>query len=256
MRKVELIRGVSHAVSLTCLINRLEVVRRESSLRLAGKGQYATVERAHGVELRPFCFAYGAKGQQFVQAVDISASPMKITQITPMNYACPKDLIKGHAMTYIPRIADEILGFKLETFGATLIVGPKGCGKTTTAKQQARSFVELQDEDRREGYLAVAASQPSRLLIGENPRLIDEWQDAPKIWGAVRKSVDDRQENGLYILTGSTSQVADTPHTGTMRISRMEMQPMSLFESGESNGTVSLGGSSTLPNRSTAASRR
>lgn len=143
-------------------------------------------------------------------------------------------------MTYIPRIADELLRFKLEAFGATLIVGPKGCGKTTTAKQQARSVIELQDEDRRDGYLAVAASQPSRLLIGDNPRLIDEWQDAPKIWGAVRKSVDDRQENGLYILTGSTSQQTETPHTGTMRISRMEMGPMSLFESGESDGSVSL----------------
>lgn len=145
-------------------------------------------------------------------------------------------------MTYISRIADSLLGFKLEAFGATLIVGPKGCGKTTTAKQQARSFIELQDEDKREGYLAVAATQPSRLLLGDNPRLIDEWQDAPKIWGAVRKSVDDRQENGLYILTGSTSQPAKTPHTGTMRISRMEMYPMSLFESGESNGAVSLKG--------------
>ena len=143
-------------------------------------------------------------------------------------------------MEYRKRIADELLDFRLEAFGATLIVGPKGCGKTTTAKQKARSFIELQDEDRREGYLAVAASQPSRLLNGATPRLIDEWQDAPKIWGAVRKSVDDRQENGLYILTGSTSQTTETPHTGTMRISRMEMLPMSLFESDESNGSVSL----------------
>ena len=133
-----------------------------------------------------------------------------------------------------------MLEFKLECFGATLIVGPKGCGKTTTAKQQARSIVELQDEDNRDAYLAVAAAQPSRLLLGKNPRLIDEWQDAPKLWGAVRKSVDDRQENGLYILTGSTSQIVETPHTGTMRISRMEMLPMSLHESGESNGAVSL----------------
>lgn len=148
----------------------------------------------------------------------------------------------GRAMNYRTRIADEALDFKLESFGATLIVGPKGCGKTTTAKQHANSWIELQDEDRRDGYLAVAATQPSRLLMGEKPRLIDEWQDAPKIWGAVRKSVDDLQENGLYILTGSTSRVAETPHTGTMRISRMEMLPMSLFESGESNGAVSLHG--------------
>lgn len=143
-------------------------------------------------------------------------------------------------MAYMSRVADELLRFKLEAFGATLIVGPKGCGKTTTAKQQARSIIELQDEDKREGYLAVASSQPSRLLAGENPRLIDEWQDAPKLWGAVRKSVDDRQETGLYILTGSSSQMPSTPHTGTMRISRMEMLPMSLFESGESSGQVSL----------------
>lgn len=144
-------------------------------------------------------------------------------------------------MEYRKRIADELLDFKLEAFGATLIVGPKGCGKTTTAKQKAKSYIELQDEDKRDGYLAVASSQPSRLLKGDTPRLIDEWQDAPKIWGAVRKSVDDMQENGLYILTGSTSQTVKTPHTGTMRISRMQMPPMSLFESGESNGSVSLG---------------
>ncbi len=143
-------------------------------------------------------------------------------------------------MEYKTRIADQILAEKLETFGATLIIGPKGCGKTTTARQKAASVIEFQDEDRREDYLSVAGSQPSRLLIGDNPRLFDEWQDAPKIWGAIRKSVDDRQEVGLYILTGSTSQTVDTPHTGTGRISTMKMYPMSLYESGESNGTVSL----------------
>ena len=143
-------------------------------------------------------------------------------------------------MKYMSRIADSLLDFKLESFGATLIVGSKGCGKTTTAKQKANSFIELQDEDNRDAYLAVANAQPSKLLVGKNPRLIDEWQDAPKIWGAVRKSVDDRQENGLYILTGSTSQAVKTPHSGTMRISRMEMLPMSLCESGESNGQVSI----------------
>ncbi len=143
-------------------------------------------------------------------------------------------------MQYRKRVVDDALDFKLETFGATLIVGPKGCGKTTTAKQHAKSVIELQDEDNRDAYLSVAESQPSRLLVGANPRLIDEWQDAPKLWGAVRKSVDDRQENGLYILTGSSSQNVEVPHTGTMRISRLEMLPMSLHESGESNGQVSL----------------
>lgn len=142
--------------------------------------------------------------------------------------------------SYKKRIADQLLDVKLKAFGATLIVGPKGCGKTTTAKQRAKSVIEFQDEDKRENYLAVAKEMPSKLLIGENPRLFDEWQDAPKLWGAIRKSVDDRGEKGLYILTGSSSQTVDTPHTGTMRISTMTMYPMSLYESEESNGTVSL----------------
>ncbi len=141
---------------------------------------------------------------------------------------------------YRPRIADALLEFKLESFGAVLIVGPKGCGKTTTAKKHSRSFIEFQDEDLREKYLLVAEEQPSRLLKGDKPRLFDEWQDAPKIWGSIRKSVDDEGTNGLYILTGSSSKNVKTPHTGTMRISTLEMLPMSLFESGESNGSVSL----------------
>lgn len=141
---------------------------------------------------------------------------------------------------YKKRIADSLLDLKLETFGATLIVGPKGCGKTTTAKEKAKSVIEFQDEDKREGYLQVAENMPSKLLIGDNPRLFDEWQDAPKIWGAIRKSVDDRNETGLYILTGSSSQDIDTPHTGTTRISTLKMYPMSLYESGESSGEVSL----------------
>lgn len=143
-------------------------------------------------------------------------------------------------MTYKKRIVDNLLELKLESFGATLIVGPKGCGKTTSAKQKAKSFIEFQDEEQRDNLLAVAKTSPSRLLIGEKPRLFDEWQDAPKLWGAIRKSVDDLGENGLYILTGSSSQEIDTPHTGTMRISRLQMLPMSLYESEESNGSVSL----------------
>lgn len=145
-----------------------------------------------------------------------------------------------HMKNYKKRIADRLLKLKLEAFGATLIVGPKGCGKTTTAKQQAKSVIEFQDEDMRDKYLSVANNVPSKLLIGDNPRLFDEWQDAPKIWGAIRKSVDDRNESGLYILTGSSSQTVNTPHTGTTRISTLKMYPMSLFESEESSGEISL----------------
>lgn len=143
-------------------------------------------------------------------------------------------------MNYKKRIADELLDLKLEAFGATLIIGPKACGKTTTAKQKAKTIIEFQDEDLREKYLSVAKLMPSKLLLGEKPVLFDEWQDAPKIWGAIRKSVDDLNESGLYILTGSSSVKTDTPHTGTGRISTLAMYPMSLYESDESNGKVSL----------------
>lgn len=143
-------------------------------------------------------------------------------------------------MEYKKRIIDSELDLKLESFGATLIVGPKGCGKTTSAKQKAKSVVEFQDEEVRENLLATVDAAPSRLLAGEKPRLFDEWQDAPKLWGSVRKSVDDLGENGLYILTGSSSREIALPQTGTLRISRLKMYPMSLYESGESNGTVSL----------------
>ena len=102
-------------------------------------------------------------------------------------------------MNYKKRIVDDLLDLKLESFGATLIVGPKGCGKTTSAKQKAKSFIEFQDEEQRENLLAVAKTSPSRLLLGEKPRLFDEWQDAPKLWGAIRKSVDDLGENGFAV---------------------------------------------------------
>ena len=143
-------------------------------------------------------------------------------------------------MNYLPRTVDGLLERRLAAFGAVNIVGPKGCGKTTTAKQRAASVVEFQDEDAREGLLQVAQMQPSRLLIGPKPRLFDEWQDAPKIWGAVRKSVDDEAAKGLYILTGSSASDVETPHTGTLRISTLEMLPMSLAESGDSNGEASV----------------
>ncbi|MBQ9001778.1 MAG: ATP-binding protein [Eggerthellaceae bacterium] len=145
-------------------------------------------------------------------------------------------------MKYFPRIADGLLDLTLEAFGAALIQGPKGCGKTTTAKQRARTVVEFQDEDVRENLLKIANTAPSKLLLGDKPILFDEWQDAPKVWGAIRKDVDDTGEVGGYLLTGSSSRDADVPHTGTLRISRLQMLPMSLYESGESDGSVSLAG--------------
>lgn len=141
---------------------------------------------------------------------------------------------------YIKRISDDLLEANLRAFGGVLIEGVKGCGKTTSAKRMAKSTIEFQDEEKRDMYLAIARDHPSELLKGARPRLFDEWQDAPKIWGAIRKSIDDEQLIGAYILTGSSSSKVNTPHTGTLRIARMKMYPMSLFESGDSNGTVSL----------------
>ena len=143
-------------------------------------------------------------------------------------------------MNYRRRIVDSLLDQKLESFGGVLITGPKGCGKTTTGKQKAKSVIEFQDEEKRDNYLFAADNQPSVLLKGAKPILFDEWQDAPEIWGAIRKSIDDEQKTGLYILTGSSSQSVDVHHTGTLRISTLRMNPLSLFESGESNGTVSI----------------
>lgn len=144
-------------------------------------------------------------------------------------------------LNYMPRTVDKELDLRLEAFGATLIVGPKWCGKTTTGEQKAKSILRLQDPDRRDGYLATARTKPSLLLKGANPRLIDEWQMAPVLWDAVRSAVDQRQEEGLFILTGSTSvDNSHIMHSGTGRISRMKMYPMSLFESEESSGEISL----------------
>ena len=142
---------------------------------------------------------------------------------------------------YLHRIIDSELELRLEASGATLIIGPKWCGKTTTAEQQAKSVLKMQDPDMREAYLATASTKPSLLLKGENPRLIDEWQEAPVLWDAVRTAVDNRGEDGLFILTGSTSvDEKKIHHTGTGRISRLKMYPMSLFESMESSGKISL----------------
>lgn len=151
-------------------------------------------------------------------------------------------------MKYLPRIVDDELALRLEAFGAVQIVGPKWCGKTTTALQQAKSVLRLQDPDHRAGYLETARIRPSALLKGDAPRLIDEWQDAPTLWDAVRMEVDERGLKGQFILTGSTvmdekrnsSEENRRMHTGTGRISAMTMYPMSLFESQESSGEVSL----------------
>ena len=144
-------------------------------------------------------------------------------------------------MMYLSRMADKQLFQNLETFGAVLIEGPKWCGKTTTAMKQAKSVIELQDPDTREGFLATAKIRPSLLLIGDTPRLVDEWQVAPAIWDAVRVMVDKRGEPGQFILTGSNSiDKTQIMHSGTGRIARMQMYPMSLFESQESTGEISL----------------
>ena len=142
---------------------------------------------------------------------------------------------------YLPRVIDSILEEYLDAFGAVLIRGPKWCGKTTTAEQIAKSVLRMQDPDNFRAHLDMANFMPSRLLEGDTPRLIDEWQMAPVLWDAVRNAVDERQKVGQFILTGSTvinhEQIL---HSGTGRIAKIDMMPMSLFESDESNGTVSL----------------
>ncbi len=144
-------------------------------------------------------------------------------------------------MAYLKRTADVVLEERLEAFGAILIEGPKWCGKTTTAEQYAKSVIKLQDPDMRDEYLATAEAKPSLLLKGATPRLIDEWQDAPVLWDTVRTMVDNRQEQGQFILTGSnTVDKSKILHSGNSRISKMQMIPMSLWESCESNGKISL----------------
>ena len=145
-------------------------------------------------------------------------------------------------MTYYKRIADQVLQDRLNANGAVLIQGAKWCGKTTTALQTAKSSLFMQDPRTREQNLRLADIDPMFLLEGEIPRLIDEWQLAPKLWDAVRFAVDRRNDFGQFILTGSAVPFEDmsTYHSGTGRIARMTMRPMSLFESEDSNAQVSL----------------
>ena len=142
---------------------------------------------------------------------------------------------------YLRRIADKVLDTALEASGAVLIEGPKWCGKTRTAEQKAKSILYMQDPDHTASYLKAADTKPSLLLKGETPRLIDEWQMAPVLWDAVRFAVDQKRNRGQFILTGSAVPKDNAvQHTGTGRIARMMMRPMSLFESLESSGSVSL----------------
>jgi uncharacterized protein len=142
---------------------------------------------------------------------------------------------------YMPRLCDAELQIALQSSGAVLIEGAKWCGKTSTASKVSRSVLYMQDPDNAGSYLAMADTKPSLLLKGETPRLIDEWQMAPVLWDAVRFEVDKREKTGQFILTGSAVPSDNvTAHTGTGRISRLTLRPMSLFESLESNGAVSL----------------
>lgn len=143
---------------------------------------------------------------------------------------------------YINRIADSILEKKLKGKGAVLIQGPKWCGKTTTAEQISNSILYMAKPEDKEQNLTLADINPSLLLNGNTPRLIDEWQIAPKLWDAVRFEIDHRNLEGQFILTGSAVPVNmdEVTHTGTGRFAWLLMRPMSLYESGESNGNISL----------------
>ena len=143
---------------------------------------------------------------------------------------------------YRKRIADDILARKLEGKGAVLIEGPKWCGKTTTAEQIAASILYMDDPEKKEQNISMSELNPKRLLKGETPRLIDAWQLAPKLWDAIRFEVDHRRELGQFLLTGSAVPVdtKEITHSGTGRFTWLTMRPMSLYESGDSTGDVSL----------------
>ncbi|MCC8105570.1 MAG: DUF4143 domain-containing protein [Clostridiales bacterium] len=143
---------------------------------------------------------------------------------------------------YRKRIADDILKRKLEGKGAVLIEGPKWCGKTTTAEQIAASVLYMDDPEKKEQNITMSEISPKRLLIGAVPRLIDEWQLAPKLWDTIRFEVDHRDGLGQFILTGSAvpADTKEITHSGTGRFTWLTMRPMSLYESGDSSGDVSL----------------
>ena len=146
--------------------------------------------------------------------------------------------------TYYPRILDSLLKDELDAMGGVLIEGPKACGKTTTAEQCANSVIYMDDPLRRSQYRQMVETDISYILDGPAPRLIDEWQLATKIWDGVRYEIDHRQADGQFILTGSAvppaKETEEMKHTGTGRIGWLTMRPMSLWESRDSSGEVSL----------------
>ena len=146
---------------------------------------------------------------------------------------------------YLPRIADEVLSFKLRNKGAVLVEGAKWCGKSTTCKQHAELIILMQDTETRDQNIALAYTSASTLLAKQPPLLIAEWKEAPILWDAVRNEVDKRDSFGQFILTGSVSPLdkeakEEIHHSGIGRITSMTMKTMSLFESEDSNGSVSL----------------
>lgn len=144
---------------------------------------------------------------------------------------------------YKNRVLDALLERKLQGKGAVLVEGPKWCGKTTTSARMAQSVLKLGDTSVLRSSRQLAEMNPALLLRGETPRLIDEWQTIPALWDSIRSEVDDRSMMGQFILTGSAvpANSAEIVHTGTGRIGRLTMRPMSLWESGESTGDISLG---------------
>ncbi len=150
---------------------------------------------------------------------------------------------------YIPRLFDEVLSFSLKSKGAVLVVGPKWCGKSTTCKKHAKTIVDLMPIATRKNLIEFAKNAPEEFLNqGPKPMLIDEWQHISFIWDQIKVEVDEAEEFGQFILTGSVSEkekfddsVDDSKHTGNGRFTKRMMRPMSLFESGESKGNVSLG---------------
>lgn len=144
-------------------------------------------------------------------------------------------------MKYLPRVVDSEIDELMEIMGAVLIEGCKWCGKSTTGSYHAKSIIEFQNPDRKQEYDEIRNTKPSLFLNGEKPRMFDEWQMYPVVWDSIRTDVDHSGKKGQYILTGSAKpSEGETMHTGTGRISRVLMRPMSLYESGESTGEVSF----------------